>query len=91
MEKRPADKSTLRRIWERFTGATARWWLLTAALLGAGMLPCPECGTPVIFHIWPIAGLLLVVRALKRRYRDASPAEKDREEGFDTEPVDQRQ
>jgi hypothetical protein len=81
MEERSAGKSRLRRIWERFTGATARWWLLTAALLGVGMLPCPECGAPVILHIWPIAGLLLVVRALKRRYRDKSPTEKGGEEG----------
>jgi hypothetical protein len=79
MEERSAGKSTLRRIWERLTGSTARWWVATAALLGVGMLPCPECGAPVILHIWPIAGLLLIVRVLRRRYRNASPTEDEAE------------
>lgn len=89
MEER-STKGTRRRVWKRFTGATARWWVLTAALLGVGMLPCPGCGTPVILHIWPIAGLVMVVRVLKRRYRNASPAEKGGEEKSHTTPVDQR-
>jgi hypothetical protein len=80
MEEKSADRGTIRRMWERLTGATARWWLLTTALLGAGMLPCPECGTPMLFHLWPIAGLILLVRVLKRRYRDVSPAEKGGED-----------
>jgi hypothetical protein len=39
-------------------------------MLGVGALPCPDCGTPMIFHIWPIAGLVLAVRAIKKRYRE---------------------
>jgi hypothetical protein len=83
-------KSTLRRIWERLTGTTARGWLLVGALLGAGMLPCPECGAPMILHFWPIAGLVLVVQALKRRYRGASPAEDGEKEENSAPPVDHR-
>ena len=40
------------------------------SLLGVGMLPCPECGTPLIFHVWPIAGLVLVVRIMRKRYQE---------------------
>lgn len=42
-------------------------------LLGVGVLPCPECGAPMIFHFWPTAVLLTVVQVLKGRYR-ARPA-----------------
>jgi hypothetical protein len=42
-------------------------WTFIVALLGAGALPCPECGTPLIWHLWPLAGLLLVARGLARR------------------------
>ncbi len=80
MEEGSADKSRLRRIWKRFTGATARLWLLTAALLGVGMLPCPECGALLMFHVWPLAGLALAIRALKRRYWGESSTEKGGEE-----------
>jgi hypothetical protein len=73
--ERSAGKSTLRRIWERLTGATARWWVATGTLLGVGMLPCPECGTPMLCHLWPIIGLVLVVRVLRRRYRNVSSTE----------------
>jgi hypothetical protein len=83
------QRGTLKRVWERFTGATARGWLLVGALLGLGALPCPECGAPMILHFWPIAGLVLVVQALKRRYRDKSPAEKGGQEN-NAAPVDHR-
>jgi len=58
---------------ERLASSTARWWLSAAAVLGAGLLPCPECGTPLIFHFWPVAVLLLFIRALKRRARLSQP------------------
>ena len=48
--------------------------------VGLGTLPCPECGAPMIFHFWPVAGLVLVVQTLKRRYPDKFPAEKGGEE-----------
>lgn len=50
-----------RLIYERLTKSTAKWWLMMGGLLGMGMLPCPECGTPMIFHVWPLAGIVLVV------------------------------
>ena len=36
-------------------------WLGVIALGGAGVLPCPDCGAPMIFHFWPIA-LILALR-----------------------------
>ena len=33
-------------------------WLGVAGLVGAGFLPCPECGAPLIWHFWPIAAVL---------------------------------
>jgi hypothetical protein len=41
--------------------------LLAGGLLGVGALPCPDCGTPMIFHIWPLAGLLIVFQAMRKR------------------------
>ena len=60
----------IRRMYKRLTSSKAKWWLIMGSLLGVGMLPCPECGTPMIFHFWPIAGLVLAVRVLKKRYRE---------------------
>jgi hypothetical protein len=54
-------------IRKRLTASTMKWMLLVGALLGVGALPCPDCGTPMIFHIWPIAGLLVVAQAIKKR------------------------
>lgn len=82
------QRSALRRIWKRLTGATARGWLLVGAMLGLGALPCPECGVPMILHFWPIAGLVLVVQTLKRRYRKAPAAEHDTGEEVEATPVD---
>ncbi|MGQ9684607.1 MAG: hypothetical protein ACUVX9_18950, partial [Anaerolineae bacterium] len=38
--------------------STAKWWLSVGALLGAGMLPCPDCGAPMILHFWPLAAMV---------------------------------
>jgi len=57
----------IRRMYKRLTKSTAKWWLIMGSLLGVGMLPCPECGTPFILHIWPLAGIVLVVQAMKKR------------------------
>jgi hypothetical protein len=40
-------------------------WLGVVALGGAGVLPCPDCGAPMIFHFWPIA-LVLALRNLRK-------------------------
>lgn len=42
-----------------------RPWLGVIALGGAGVLPCPDCGAPMIFHFWPIA-LILALRNLRK-------------------------
>ena len=60
----------IRRMYKRLTRSTAKWWLIMGSLLGIGMLPCPECGTPMILHIWPIAGIVLVVQAMKKRAQE---------------------
>lgn len=38
-------------------------WLGVAGLIGAGLLPCPDCGAPMIAHFWPLA-LLIALRNL---------------------------
>lgn len=59
----------IERMRKRFVESTAKWWLAAGALLGAGMLPCPDCGAPMIWHFWPLAAMVLALRAMKRRYR----------------------
>lgn len=51
------------------SASAARLWLALAAFLGIGMLPCPEYGTPMILHLWPLAGLIAVAQALRRHYQ----------------------
>jgi len=65
------------RMYKRLARSKAKWWLMLGGFLGAGMLPCPECGTPIIFHVWPLAGMVLVAQAIKKR---AQKAEQDRSE-----------
>jgi hypothetical protein len=43
-------------------------WLGVVALGGAGVLPCPDCGAPMIFHFWPFA-LFLALRNLRKSKR----------------------
>ena len=85
-----SNRSTLWRFRGRLTGATGRSWLLVGSLLGVGMLPCPGCGTPMILHFWPLAGAMLAVKALKRRYRGASLGENGARGERDASPVDHR-
>lgn len=72
----------IKRMYKQLTGAATRGWLLVGGLLGVGALPCPECGAPMIFHFWPIAGVALVFQVLKRRYGDKFPAEKGGQEDY---------
>jgi hypothetical protein len=57
---------------------------MLGGFLGIGMLPCPECGTPMILHVWPLAGMVLVAHAIKKRAQkekqgcsETAPAEPD--------------
>jgi len=40
-----------------------------AVLLGVGIAPCPECGMPLVIHIWPLALLLAFTRIVGNRNR----------------------
>ena len=62
---------------KRLSHSAVRLWLAAGGLLGVGLMPCPECGTPMIFHVWPLAGLVLVARAMRKRAqkREAAYAE----------------
>lgn len=42
-------------------------WLGVAGLFGAGLLPCPDCGKPMIMHFWPLALLLSLRNLIKQR------------------------
>jgi hypothetical protein len=52
---------------KKLTASTVKGMLLVGAFLGIGALPCPDCGAPMIFHIWPIAGLLVVAQVIRKR------------------------
>jgi hypothetical protein len=47
-------------------------WAFVAALLGAGAVPCPDCGMPLAWHLWPLAILILAGKWISRRRRNAS-------------------
>jgi hypothetical protein len=42
-------------------------WLGVAGLVGLGLLPCPECGAPMILHFWPVAVVLAWRNLVKAR------------------------
>ena len=63
----------IKRIYKWLTRFKAKWWLMMGGFLGAGMLPCPECGTPMILHVWPLAGMVLIARAMKKRVQKEEP------------------
>ena len=46
-------------------------WLGVAGLVGLGLLPCPDCGAPMIIHFWPVA-IVLAFRNLVRKKRQKS-------------------
>jgi len=49
--------------------------LIILGLFGAGMLPCPDCGAPMIAHFWPIAAALWISNTIKKRLRKETDAE----------------
>jgi hypothetical protein len=58
-------------------------WTAVIALFGAGVVPCPGCGMPLGWHLWPLALLILAGKWISRRRRTirgeprAVPEEKD--------------
>jgi hypothetical protein len=67
----------IKRLYQCFKGTSIKGWMIIGGLLGISALPCPECGTPLILHIWPLALPILVVRALKKRYQDKNSIASD--------------
>jgi hypothetical protein len=57
----------IEKIRKRLSCLTTRNLLLAGTFLGVGALPCPDCGAPMIFHIWPIAGLLVIAQFVRKR------------------------
>ena len=51
----------------RIKWAAVKPWLGVAGMLGAGILPCPDCGMPMIVHFWPLAAALAFYNLTKRR------------------------
>lgn len=50
----------------------AAQWAIIGLLLATGAVPCPECGSPLALHIWPLLTMLLVARGLAGRARSAN-------------------
>jgi hypothetical protein len=48
-------------------------WGVIAALLGVGALPCPDCGMPMAWHLWPLALLILAGRWIESRRKRIPP------------------
>jgi hypothetical protein len=42
-------------------------WGSTAALVGVGLLPCPDCGVPLIFKYWPLAAFMALGNFVRNR------------------------
>ena len=59
------------------------WWAVFGALLAAGAVPCPECGGPLVLHIWPLVALVIAARALAGHVR---PSENDAKTATDESP-----
>lgn len=53
----------IKKVWRGFVKS----WLGVFGLLGAGLLPCPDCGRPMILHFWPAAALLAFRNLVKNR------------------------
>ncbi len=47
--------------------STIRPWLKSMGLLVSGMFPCPECGIPILWHVWPLMAILIFSRMMSRR------------------------
>ena len=68
-------------------------WAAVPALLGAGVPPCPECGAPPAWHLWPLAAPLPAARFISRRSkrtRRPGPA-RPSESPYDHTPTEGRE
>ena len=67
----------IRRMYKRLTKSTAKFWLAAVGLLAVSFLPCPECGTPMIFHAWPLVGFVLLARSIRKHAQRKGPMDSD--------------
>ena len=65
-----SDLRLKKRFWKR--------WGKVGLLLGVGLLPCPDCGTPLVVHHWPLA-LLVTVSSIVRSRVDGHRVREKRE------------
>jgi len=52
---------------DRWRLKLANKWVAFVGVVGAGLLPCPDCGIPLAAHIWPVAGAVWLFRRWRRR------------------------
>jgi hypothetical protein len=45
---------------------TLRTWLTRAGILGIGLLPCPDCGTPIMIKYWPAVVVIALTVFLRK-------------------------
>ena len=41
-----------------------------AGIIGLGLMPCPDCALPLAVKIWPVAGLVWLLRRFRRQTED---------------------
>jgi hypothetical protein len=58
------------RFYMRLKGFSIKKWMAIGGWLGFSLLPCPDCGTPLILHIWPIAIPFLLIRAIGKKHKN---------------------
>lgn len=62
------------RFQARLKGAAFKSWLGIASLWGAGLLPCPDCGAPMLLHFWPVALVMTLVQLRRERPSKMDPS-----------------
>jgi hypothetical protein len=58
----------IKRLYHHAKNTSIKGLVIIGGAFGISLLPCSECGTPLILHIWLIAIPILVVGAMKKRY-----------------------
>ncbi len=63
-----------RQLWAKLRWAAFKSWLGIAGMWSLTLLlPCPECGGPMLLHLWPVA-LILTLAHLRQRRCATSPS-----------------
>ena len=66
-----------RRIRAKIRWAALKSWLGVVGWGAVLLLPCPECGGPMLLHLWPVTLILTLAHLHRRRHPapDASPGD----------------